>query len=157
MQAATATPKLRRPTARLAGCMWLPRFIDKTRLHLAGTLAPDFIFPYCHPLATDGAFLQHFGLTREGITEAIRQAAGSDESVAGWFRRQPDCTDEKVRAWNVLAPDLGRAGYPVHRGYQFMLKMYYGGKAPDPRVDSVFTAIAFDEGYLDELVPTAPS
>ena len=52
--------KLRRPADKLADCIWLARFVDKTRLHLAGTLHPDFVFPYAHPVATDGAFFRHF-------------------------------------------------------------------------------------------------
>jgi hypothetical protein len=32
-----------------------------------------------------------------------------------------------------------------------MLRQLYGGVPPDPRVTSAFTAIAFDEGYLDEI------
>ena len=33
---------LRRPHQALAGCIWLPRFIDKCRLHFAVTLPPDY-------------------------------------------------------------------------------------------------------------------
>ncbi len=29
-------------------------------------------------------------------------------------------------------------------------RRYYGGEAADPRVVSVFTGIAWDEGYLDD-------
>jgi hypothetical protein len=147
--------KLRRPADPLAGCVWLARFVDKTRLHLAGTLHPDFVFPYGHPLATDGAFFRHFDLAKEAIIEAIRLADGKDEAVSAWFLRQPGCTTERIRAWNELGPHLGQPGYPVHRGYQFMLKTYYGGQIPDPRVHSVFTAIAYDEGFLDELAGNA--
>ncbi len=140
--------QLRRPTDKLADCVWLPRFIDKTRHYLAGTLDPDFVMPYCHPLATDGAFLDHFGLAKEEIIGVIRLSAGNDVPVGEWFQARPGCSTEQIHAWNTLAPNLGKAGFPVHRGFQFLLKTYYGGKPPDPRVDSAFTAIAFDEGYL---------
>jgi hypothetical protein len=143
--------KLRRPADPLAGCIWLARFVDKTRLHLAGTLHPDFVLPYCHPVATDGAFLRHFDLAKEAIIEAIRVSDGNDEAVSGWFLSQPGCTPEKIRTWNELGPFLGQPGQPVHRGFLFMLKTYYGGQIPDPRVNSVFTAIAYDEGFLDEV------
>lgn len=143
--------KLRRPADKLADCIWLARFVDKTRLHLAGTLHPDFVFPYAHPVATDGAFFRHFGIAKEAIIEAIRQSNGNDEAVAAWFRSQPGCTEANIRAWNELGPLLGQPGQPVHRGYLFMLKTYFGGRIPDPRVNSVFTAIAYDEGFLDEV------
>ena len=35
-----------------------------------------------------------------------------------------------------------------------MLKTYFGGQIPDPRVNSVFTAIAFDEGFLGKVAGT---
>jgi hypothetical protein len=145
--------KLRRPTDKLAGCVWLPRFIDKARHHQAGTLHPDFVRPFCHPLATDGLFLAHFELGKDEIIQVIAESNGSDESVAEWFQSRAQYTPEKVAAWNELAPNIGKDGYPAHRGFLWILKQYYGGVAPDPRVDSAFTAIAFDEGYLDEVQP----
>ncbi len=48
------------------------------------------------------------------------------------------------------SPHIGRPGYPAHRTFQWGLKNLYGGCA-DPRVDSGFTAIAWDEGFLDEV------
>lgn len=150
------THKLRRPSDILVGCVWLPRFIDKTRHYLAGTLAPDFAIPYCHPLGTDGAFFRHFGFAKEEIVAVIRHSSGRDAPVGEWFQNRPDYSVDQVNAWNALAPNLGKPGFPVHRGFQILLKTYYHGKVPDPRVDSVFTAIAFDEGYLEELVGPQP-
>jgi len=142
---------LRRPTAKLADCVWLPRFIDKARHHLAGTLDPDFVRPFCHPLATDGVFLGHFELTKEEILDVIARSNGDDAVVVEWFRQRPHYGAEKVAAWNELAPNIGKPGFPMHRGFTWMLRQLYGGVPPDPRVNSAFTAIAFDEGYLDEL------
>lgn len=142
---------LRRPTAKLADCVWLPRFIDKARHHLAGTLDPDFVRPFCHPLATDGVFLGHFELSKDEILDVIARSKGDDALVAEWFRQRPQSGAEKVAAWNELAPNIGKPGFPMHRGFSWMLRQLYGGVPPDPRVTSAFTAIAFDEGYLDEL------
>ncbi len=145
--------KLRRPTAMLAGCVWLPRFIDKTRHHLAGQLDQDFMLPFCHPMATDGVFFSHFEIEKEEIIRVIAESKGRDEFVVDWFEHRAQYTPEKVRAWNELAPNIGKEGYPMRRGFLWALKQYYGGAAPDPRVDSAFTAIAHDEGYLDETQP----
>ena len=144
---------IRRPTDMLAGCVWLPRFIDKARHQQAGTLHADFVRPFCHPLATDGVFLSHFEIDKNEILRVIADSKGSDEHVANWFQGRPQCTPEKVGEWNFLAPNIGRKGFPVHRGFLWVLKQYYGGVVPDPRVDTAFTAIAFDEGYLDEVSP----
>ena len=141
--------KLRRPTEKLAGCVWLPRFIDKARHFQAGTLEADYVRPFCSPLATDGVFFAHFEIEQDEILRVVAESAGDDASVARWFTARPQGTVERVAAWNELAPNLGRDGYPVRRGFLWVLRHYYGGAAPDPRVDSVFTAIAFDEGFLD--------
>lgn len=146
-------PRLRRPTEQLAGCVWLPRLVDKTRHHLAGTLPPDYVVPFCHPLATDGAFLTHFGIAREEWIAAVRTAADNDAAVTTWFLGGKECTEGKIQAWNTLAPDLGKPGFPLHRSFKLMLRTYYAGRVPDPRVEGVFTAIAYDEGYLDEILP----
>lgn len=142
--------KLRRPTDRLAGCVWLARFTDKARHHQAGTLDPDYVRPFCHPLATDGAFFKHFELDKEEILAVIRESSGDDARVAAWFTRRPQGSPERIAAWNELAPNLGKEGYPVRRGFLWAVERYYGG-VKDPRVNSIFTAIAYDEGFLDEL------
>jgi len=144
--------KLRRPTDMLAGCMWLPRFTDKVRHHLAGTLEPHFERPFCHPLATDGAFLGHFEIEKDEAIRSIAESNGSDDGVVRWFRSRANCSAERIDHWNRLGPSIGKEGFPMRRGYLWILRQYYGGVAPDPRVDSVFTAIAYDEGYLDEMV-----
>jgi hypothetical protein len=143
--------KLRRPPEKLAGCVWLPRFIDKTRYHFAGTLEPDFQRPFCHVLATDGVFLSHFEIDKAEILAVVEASKGDDGIVAKWFEARPQYTNERVSAWNELAPNIGKKGYPAHRGFLWILQQYYGGVAPDPRVDSAFTAIAYDEDFLDEV------
>jgi len=146
--------KLRRPTDdSIAGCVWLARISDKARCHLDGTLHPDFVAPFCHPLATDGAFLEHFVLTKEELVPAVESSAGNDDAVARWFLARPAATPERIAAWNVLAPHIGQPGYPMERGFRFMVRRLYGGSVPDPRIDSAFTAIAYDEGYLDDVCP----
>jgi hypothetical protein len=142
---------MRRPTEKLVGCVWLPRFIDKARLHLAGTLPADFVQPFCHPLGTDGLFLQHFEIGKDEILKVIADSKDNDAIIEKWFRERAQCTPEKVAAWNELGPNIGKEGYPAHRGFLWILRQYYGGVAPDPRVVSAFTAIAYDEGYLDEI------
>jgi hypothetical protein len=146
---------LRRPNEMLGGCMWLPRFIDKARHHLAGTLAVDFQRAFCSPLGIDGVFFSHFKLTKEEVIAAVERE-GSDEAVAEWFLRRPDSSEERVAAWNALAPNIGKPGFPAHRTFAWGLKNIYIG-CTDPRVDSGFTAIAWDEGFLDVPRPEEPN
>src|SRR5579862_9802594 len=130
--------KLPHPTEKLCGCVWLPRFIDKGRHHFADNLPPEYEQAFCHPLGTDAVFLAHFEIEKPEILQVIRDSGGNAEAIAEWFQKRPQYTPEKVAAWNALAPNLGKEGHPVHRGFQWVLKQYYGGAAPDPRVESVF-------------------
>jgi hypothetical protein len=139
----------------LGGCMWLPRFIDKARLHFAGVLAPDYQGAFCNPLGIDGVFFAHFGLKKDQIFEVI-QREPTDAGVAAWFVSRPESGPEMVRSWNELAPNIGRPGYPNERMFRWALKYVYPG-CSDPRVSSGFLAIAWDEGFLDEVCPHEPS
>jgi acyl-coenzyme A thioesterase PaaI-like protein len=134
--------------------MWLPRFIDKARHHLAGTLEAGYQRAFCSPAGADGVFLSHFKLGKGEILEAI-QREGSDEAIARWFLRRPDSSEGRIAAWNELAPNIGKPGYPLNRTFALGLKSLYAG-CSDPRVDSGFTAIAWDEGFLDEILPREP-
>lgn len=146
----TDRPKLRRPWDQsLADCMWLARFVDKARLHAHGELSPEFEPFFGHRLATDGAFFAHFGF---GSPEALAamQIDDSDPAMETWFLSLPGVTPEGIAAWNQLGPRLGKPGETMERAFRFAHRKYYGGNQADPRVVSVFTGIAWDEGYLDE-------
>lgn len=145
--------RLRRPTDQLGGCLWLARFVDKCRLHLAGALPPDYQLPFCHPRASDGAFLAHFGLTKEDAL-AVVAAAPDDDAVFAALAACGGFTAEKIAAWNALAPNLGRPGFPCEKSFAWA-RQHYFPTCTDPRVDSVFTAIAWDEGFLEGIAPPA--
>jgi hypothetical protein len=136
----------------LAGCLWLPRFIDKCRLHFSGTLPPDFQIAFCSPHGIDGLFLAHFGITAEEAQSAIR-ASQTDAEVSRWFCAQPKVTLERIQCWNELAPNIGKPGFPGERGLRWARRHFLAG-CTDLRVNSGFTAIAWDEGFLDDEHPS---
>lgn len=131
--------------------MWLPRFIDKARHYFASTLHADYQRAFCSPLGIDGVFFAHFALKKEEILEAI-QREKSDEAIAAWFVARSDSNEEKIRTWNELAPNIGKEGFPGFRTFRWGMKHIYAG-CTDPRVASGFTAIAWDEGFLDDVCP----
>ncbi|MCF3651025.1 DUF5069 domain-containing protein [Synoicihabitans lomoniglobus] len=141
--------KLRRPWDELAGCMWLARFFDKARLHLAGKLGPDFEPFFGHKLATDGTFFAHFELSLEEVLPAVAAANDDDDAFAAWFAQRPASSPARIAAWNEIAYNLGKPGHLMERSYAFAKRRYY--KTEDPRLDGVFAGIAWDEGYLDEM------
>jgi hypothetical protein len=143
--------KLRRPSEMLGGCMWLPRFIDKARLHLAGALPTDYQGAFCNPLGMDGVFLSHFALKKNELLELI-QREPTDEAVLAWWVARPESSASAIRAWNELAPNVGKPGYPNERMFRWAMKYVYP-RCSDARVTSGFLAIAWDEGFLDEVCP----
>jgi hypothetical protein len=136
--------QLRRPTARLADVCWLPRFIDKARAHLEGTLPPEYSKRFCSPKGMDGSFLRHFDLTKDAFVEAVRASNGSDIAVAKWFYAQPGVTDAKVNDWNRIAPEFGRPGQPGHEVFHWAMQNIYK-ESPYTGAESIFEVIEADE------------
>ena len=136
--------QLRRPSARLADVCWLPRFIDKARAMLDGTLPPEYLERFGDRRGMDGAFLRFFRLKKEAFVEAVRASNGSDIAVAKWFYAHPGVTDGKVEEWNRIAPDFGKPGEPGFEAFQSMMVNIYKD-APYSGVESVFEVIEADE------------
>lgn len=145
-------PKLRRPWDQdIANCMWLARFTDKVRLHLKNELNADFEPFFGHKLATDGAFLRHFDFELDALIEVVRSDPPNDSIVADWFVALPNVSTENIENWNAEAFDLGKPGHTMARAFSWAKRQYYGGANAHPAVISVFSGIAWDEGYLDDL------
>ena len=66
------------------GWMYLPRYIDKIRLHLAGKLHSD----YTENLGKgfDALWLKTAGLTHDAMVEVVKNS-GTDGEVCDWVRQ----------------------------------------------------------------------
>lgn len=72
------------------GWAYLPRYIDKIRLHLAGKLHPDY-----QPnlgKGFDGLWLKAAGLTHEQMLEVVQNSL-TDGQVCDWVRQHVNRTD----------------------------------------------------------------
>jgi hypothetical protein len=74
----------RSPRETMDGWMYLPRYIDKIRLHLAGKLHSD----YTENLGKgfDGMWLKAAGVTHEQMIEVVKKSI-TDGEVCDWVRR----------------------------------------------------------------------
>lgn len=135
---------IRAPWDRLAGCGWLARLTDKTRLMRLGELPPDYLMLLGHHRGIDGRFLQHFGLNKNTALEAISNQP-DDNGVELWFRSQPGVSESSIESWNGLAPNLGRLGWPGERELAIAIKRFYGGVAMKSPVETLFDLIRLDE------------
>ncbi|MFZ5863634.1 MAG: DUF5069 domain-containing protein [Nitrospirota bacterium] len=140
-------PPLRSPRETLGDYVFLPRLIDKVRLHAQGRLPPEYHPQLLGPeLTLDGRFLAFTGLDREALRAAIL-AAPDDASVLAWVERHavPHSAAEK-RAW-VAAIDAYR---PDPERATRRAQMYPDVAARcDVAALSLFDLIDLDEGRID--------
>jgi hypothetical protein len=100
----------RSPRETMDGWSYLPRYVDKIRLHLAGKLHAD----YQENLgkAFDGFWLKAAGLTHEQFVEVVKNSI-TDGEVCDWVRHNVKKSPaEKAAHWqDVLSrPKAGDEG-----------------------------------------------
>ena len=97
----------RSPRETMDGWSYLPRYIDKIRLHLAGKLHSD----YQENLgkAFDGFWLKAAGVTHEQMIEVVKNSI-TDGEVCDWVRKNVKRTAaEKAAHWQdvISRPKAG--------------------------------------------------
>ncbi|WP_338284998.1 DUF5069 domain-containing protein [Luteolibacter sp. LG18] len=131
--------KLPSPYDTLAGCLWLPRILAKARLFRSGGLPAEYEPRFCHPVGVDGEFLKAFGLTKDEIVSA---AAGTDEEAAAWFGGR--LAMERIEAWNHVARNLGRPGFPLEERLPIGKATVYA-HLDTTGIETVFEVLVLDE------------
>jgi hypothetical protein len=99
----------RSPREVMAGWSYLPRYVDKIRLHLAGKLHPD----YHENLGKgfDGVWLKSAGVTHEQMLEVVKNSL-TDGEVCDWVRknvRKTDAEKDAHRDYLLHHPKAGDA------------------------------------------------
>jgi hypothetical protein len=74
----------RSPRETMDGWMYLPRYIDKIRLHLAGKLHADYQENFGKGF--DGMWLKYAGITHEQMIEVVKNSI-TDGEVCDWVRK----------------------------------------------------------------------
>jgi hypothetical protein len=100
----------RSPRETMAGWVYLPRFIDKIRLHLAGKLPPDYQENFTKGF--DGAWLKAAGLTAEQFITTIKGTI-TDGQVCDWVRKNVQKSETEKAAFNDFIINRGREGEEV--------------------------------------------
>lgn len=99
----------RSPRETMAGWTYLPRFVDKIRLHLAGQLHPD----YQENLGKgfDGTWLKAAGLTAEQFIEVVKGTI-TDGEVCDWVLKNVKKTDAEKAAHREALLNHGKQDDP---------------------------------------------
>jgi hypothetical protein len=135
---------LRSPRQTLGGYVFLPRLIDKIRLHAQGKLPPEYIDNLLKAgLTLDGRLLTFTGLDAEELRRAIL-AAKTDEQVLDWVERhaKPHTKTEKqqwIAEIEVYRPSAEWAQWRREVYKELAVKV-------DPATLSLFDLIDMDEG-----------
>ena len=94
----------RSPREVMAGWVYLPRFVDKIRLHLAGRLHPDYRENFTKGF--DGSWLKAAGVAAEPFI-AVVKASLTDGEVCDWVRQNVRKTDAEKAAFRDFVLNRG--------------------------------------------------
>jgi uncharacterized protein DUF5069 len=94
----------RSPREVMAGWVHLPRFLDKTRLHLAGKLSADYQENFTKGF--DGAWLQAAGVRPDQFIAMVKVSV-IDGQVYDWVIRNVKKTDAEKAAFNNYVLNRG--------------------------------------------------
>ncbi len=94
----------RSPRETMAGWVYLPRFIDKIRLHLAGKLHRDYQENFTKGF--DGAWLKAAEVKAEDFIKVVQESI-TDGQVFDWVRHNVKVTDADKAAFNRFVLNRG--------------------------------------------------
>jgi hypothetical protein len=130
----------------LGGYVFLPRLIDKVRLHAQGKLPPEYVGNLLKPgLTLDGRLLTFTGLNAEALRRAILTSK-TDVEIFAWVERhaKPHTEGEK-RQW-IAEIESYRPNPETARWRRETYKEL--AARIDPATLSLFDLIDMDEGRI---------
>ena len=100
----------RSPRETMCGWCYLPRFVDKIRLHSAGKLHSDYQENFTKGF--DGIWLKAAGITAEEFIAVVKNSI-TDGQVADWVRQNVKKTDAEKAAFCEFVLNRGTEGGDV--------------------------------------------
>jgi hypothetical protein len=95
----------RSPRETMGGWVYLPRFVDKIRLHKAGKLHADYQENFTKGF--DGAWLKAAGVSAETFIRVV-EGTITDGQVADWVAKNVKKTDAEKKVFNEFVLNRGR-------------------------------------------------
>jgi len=108
----------------MAGWAYLPRFVDKIRLHLAGKLHADYQENFAYK-GFDSKWLGAAGLTVEQFIAVVKDSI-TDGQVCDWIAKHVKRPAEEKAAFNRSVLDYGRGDDPALKARLQMRKEQSG-------------------------------
>ena len=134
-------PNLRSPHEKLGGIVYLPRLIDKVRLHQTGTLPADYHANLGKGF--DGRCVNFLHVSYDALAERVQQG-GDDAAILAWcFERGRKPSEEEIDIWNEF---LRKRGWN-DEATEILLKRKKDAAAEGrDDIQTMFDYIDFDEG-----------
>lgn len=97
----------RSPRETMSGWVYLPRFVDKIRLHLAGKLHPDYQENFTKGF--DGSWLKAAGVNADEFIAVVKDSV-TDGQVADWVSKHVKKSDAEKAAFREFILNRGTEG-----------------------------------------------
>ena len=91
----------------MSGWVYLPRFVDKIRLHIAGKLHPDYQENFTKGF--DGTWLKAAGVSADQMIEAVKNSV-TDGQVTDWVTKNVRKSDAEKAAFRDFVLKRGTEG-----------------------------------------------
>ena len=134
-------PNLRSPYEKLGGIHYLPRMIDKIRLHAAGELPAE----YHGNLGSgfDARCLSFLWVEYPALVERVK-AGGTDEEILEWaFAQGRKPSDEEIEIWNEF---MRKRGWNDEATPMLQRRLRENGLEERTDIQTFFAYIDADEG-----------
>jgi len=134
----------RSPRETMNGWHYLPRYVDKIRLHFAGKLHADYQENFGKGF--DGLWLKTAGVTHEQMLDVVKKSI-TDGQVCDWVRQHVEKSpEEKAACWDEML-SRPRPGDEAAQARLKMRKEQCGGTHRDD-VKTFVDVIDLDEKRL---------
>jgi hypothetical protein len=130
----------RSPRETMCGWVHLPRFVDKTRLHLAGKLHSDYQENFTKGF--DGIWLKHAGVSAEQFIAVVKNSL-TDGQVADWVRLNVKKSDAEKAAFRDFV--LNRGSEPGEVADRLKMRKEQSGLAHRDDIKTFVDYIDADE------------
>jgi gluconokinase len=134
-------PNLRSPYAQAGGIFYVPRMLDKIRLHAAGQLPPE----YHNNLGGgfDERALHFLWIEYAALVDRVKQG-GADEEILEWaFEQGRKPGEEEIEIWNDF---MRKRGWSDGATERLAMRKREGGLEKRDDVQTFFDYIDADEG-----------
>lgn len=132
---------LRSPYIQCRGIYYVPRMLDKIRLHLAGALPVDYLANLGGGF--DARCLSFLWIEYAPLVERVKEGGADDEIMEWAFAQGRKPSEEEIEIWNEF---MRKRGWNDEMSERLAQRKREGHIADREDIQTFFDYIDFDEG-----------